>query len=145
VYAVRAGSRGDLSLAKGETASPAVAWSHPRGGTYLPTPILYGNHLVTLGNNGILTAYRSDTGEEVHRARIGGANASFSASPIAADGRLYVCSEDGNVFVVRGEPGYELLTTLPMGEVVMATPAVSDGLLVVRTLNHIVGIADDGK
>lgn len=142
VYAIRVGSRGDLTLAKGQTASPAVAWSHDRGGTYLPTPILYRDHLVTLGNNGILTAYQAATGEEVHRARIGGTNASFSSSPVAADGRIYLASEDGKVFVIKGEPGFELLATHESGEVVMSTPAISDGLFVLRTLNHVIGIAD---
>ena len=142
VYAIRAGSKGDLSLPPNVSSSPAVAWSHLKGGTYLPTPIMYRKHLVTIGNNGVLTAYRTDTGEEVHHARIAGSATSFSSSPVAADGRIYLASEDGDVFVLRGEPGYELLATHSMGEVVMATPAISDGLLVVRTLGHIVGIAE---
>lgn len=142
VYAVRTGFRGDLSLAPGLSSSPAVAWSHSRGGTYLPTPILYRGFLVTLANNGILTAYRADTGEEVHRARVAPSGTSFSASPVAADGRLYLTSEEGEVFVLRGEPGYELLAQLAMGEVVMATPAISDGLMVIRTLGHVVGLAE---
>lgn len=142
VYAIRAGSRGDLTLAGDASSSAAVAWSHNRGGTYLPTPILYRGHFVTLNNNGILTAYRADTGDEIHRARVGPSGTSFTASPVAADGRLYLISEEGEVFVIRGEPGYELLTKVSMGEVVMATPAISDGLMVVRTLGHVVGLAE---
>jgi outer membrane protein assembly factor BamB len=141
VYAIRAGSRGDLGLANGARSSAAIAWSHGRGGTYLPTPILYRGHLVTLNNNGILTVYRADTGEEVHRARVGASGTSFSASPVAADGRLYLASEEGEVFVLRGEPGYEQLAVHAMGEVVMATPAIAEGLMVVRTLGHVVGLA----
>jgi outer membrane protein assembly factor BamB len=142
VYAIRAGSRGDLTLADDASSSAAVAWSHNRGGTYLPTPILYRGHFVTLNNNGILTAYRASDGAEVHRARVGASGTSFTASPVAADGRLYLISEEGDVFVIRGEPGYELLTKVSMGEVVMATPAISDGLMVVRTLGHIVGLGE---
>lgn len=142
VYAIRAGSRGDLTLADDASSSAAVAWSHNRGGTYLPTPILYRGHFVTLNNNGILTAYRASDGAEVHRARVGASGTSFTASPVAADGRLYLISEEGDVFVIRGEPGYELLTKVSMGEVVMATPAISDGLMVVRTLGHVVGVAE---
>ncbi len=143
VYAIRTGSRGDLTLPTGVSSSPAVAWSHLKGGTYLPTPIMYRGHMVTINNNGVVTSYRVDSGEEVHRARVAGSGKSFSSSPVAADGRIYVASEDGEVFVLRGEPGYELLATNPMGEVVMATPAISDGLLVIRTLGHVVGIAED--
>jgi outer membrane protein assembly factor BamB len=145
VYAVRAGHRGDLRLPPGERASAAVAWSHARGGTYIPTPLLYRGHLYTLNNNGILTGYRADTGEQVYQTRLGAGATSFSASPIAADGRLYFASEAGEVYVLRAGPSYELLATNPMDEVVMATPALSDGLLVVRTLGHVVGIAEDGK
>jgi outer membrane protein assembly factor BamB len=104
---------------------------------------MYRGHMVTINNNGVLTAYRVDSGEEVHRARIATSGKSFSSSPVAADGRIFIASEDGDVFVLRGEPGYELLATHPMGEIVMATPAISDGLLAIRTLGHVVGIAED--
>ncbi len=141
VYAVRPGHRGDLSLPAGQSATPAVAWSHPRGGTYIPTPILYRGILHTCNNNGILTSYRAETGEQLSQIRLSAAGASFSASPVAADGRLYIASETGEVYVLRAGPEPELLTIQPMGETVMSTPAMSGGLLVVRTLNHVYGLA----
>lgn len=141
VYAVRAGQRGDLTLPDGQTASAAIAWSHPRGGTYIPTPLLYRGHLYTVNNNGILTCYRADTGEQVYQTRLGAVGASFAASPVAADGRLFFASETGEVYVLRAGPEFELLATNVMDEVVMATPALSDGLMVVRTTGHIVGLA----
>ena len=142
VYAVRPGQRGDLTLPEGRTGSAALAWSHRRGGTYIPTPIVYGGHLYTVNNNGILTCYRAETGERVYQTRLGGAGASFAASPVAADGRLYFASETGEVYVLRAGEAFELLATNDMDEVVMATPAISDGLLVVRTLGHVVGIGE---
>jgi outer membrane protein assembly factor BamB len=142
VYAVRAGQRGDLTLPEGARSSAAVAWSHARGGTYIPTPVLYQGHLYTVNNNGILTSYRADTGEQVYQTRLGTAGASFSASPVAADGRLYFASETGEVYVLRAGPERDLLATNTMDEVVMSTPALSDGLLVVRTLGHLVGLAE---
>jgi outer membrane protein assembly factor BamB len=142
VYAVRAGQSGDLSLPEGQRHSPAVAWSHARGGTYIPTPLHYRGHLYTVNNNGILTCYRADTGEQVYQTRLGAAGASFAASPVAADGRIYFAAETGEVYVLRAGPDYELLATNPMDEVVMATPAISNGLMVVRTLGHVVGLAD---
>ena len=145
VYAIKPGHRGDLTLAEGKRASAAVAWSHERGGTYIPTPILYKGHLYTCNNNGILTCYRADTGEQVYQTRVGTAGASFAASPVAADGRLYFASETGEVFVLRAGPEYALLATNAMDEVVMATPAISDGLLVVRTLGHVVGLGESPK
>ena len=111
-----------------------------RGGTYLPTPLLYRGYLYLVNNNGILSCYRAETGEMVYQTRIGEVGVSFSASPVAADGRLYFSSEGGDVYVLRAGPSFELLATNAMDEVVMATPAASDGLLVVRTLGHVVGI-----
>jgi outer membrane protein assembly factor BamB len=145
VYAIRPGQRGDLTLPDGKRSSAAVAWSHARGGTYIPTPILYRGHLYTCNNNGILTCYRADTGEQVYQTRLGQAGASFSASPVAADGRIYFPSETGEVFVLRAGPEYGLLATNTMDEVVMATPAISDGLLSVRTLGHLVGIGEPAQ
>jgi outer membrane protein assembly factor BamB len=142
VYAVRPGQRGDLTLPEGQRASAAIAWSHARGGTYIPTPLHYRGHLYTVNNNGILTCYRADTGEQVYQTRLGAAGASFSASPVAADGRLFFPSETGEVYVLRAGPEYELLATNVMDEVVMATPAISNGLMIVRTLGHLVGLAD---
>ena len=136
VYAVRAGARGDISLAPGRSSSDAIAWSHDRDGTYISSPIVYRGQLYTLNNNGILTAYNADTGERLYRARVGGGGA-FSASPIAADGKLYLASEDGDVFVVQAGPEYVELAHHTMGEVIMASPAISDGLLFIRTLGHV--------
>ena len=136
VYAVRAGARGDISLAPGRSSSDAIAWSHDRDGTYISSPIVYRGQLYTLNNNGILTAYNADTGERLYRARVGGGGA-FSASPIAADGKLYLASEDGDVFVVQAGPEYAELAHHTMGEVIMASPAISDGLLFIRTLGHV--------
>ena len=139
VYAVRAGARGDISLPQGKTSSDAIAWSHDRDGTYISSPIVYRELVYTLNNNGILTAYDANTGERHYRARVGGGGA-FTASPVAADGRLYIASEDGDVFVVEAGREYVEVGKYPMNEVMMATPAISNGLLVVRTLGHVWGI-----
>ncbi len=140
IYAVRPGHRGDLTLSDGKAASDAIAWSHPRGGTYIPTPLFYRGHLYTLNNNGVLSCYNAESGERVYQTRLGNAGAAFSASPLAADGRLYFAAETGEVYVLRAGPEFALLSTNAMDEIVMASPAASNGLLVVRTLGHIVGI-----
>ena len=139
VYAVKAGARGDISLPAGRTSSEAVAWSHDRDGTYISTPIVYRDQLYTLNNNGVLTAYAADSGERLFRTRVGGGGA-FSASPVAADGRLYMANEDGDVVVAQAGREYVELAKHSMGEVIMATPAISDGVIVVRTLGHLWGI-----
>lgn len=140
VFAVRPGHRGELTLPTKEKPSPAVAWSHNRGGTYIPTPLLYRGILYTCNNNGVFTAYDAKTGEQLSIIRLSAAGASFAASPVAADGRLYIASETGDVYVLRAAPEPELLATHPMGEPVMSTPAISGGLMVVRTLGHVYGL-----
>jgi outer membrane protein assembly factor BamB len=141
IYAIRPGSRGDLTLPEGKSASDAIAWSSSNDGTYIPTPLVYRGHLYTLGNNGRLSCYDARTGALRYRARVG-PGSGFSASPVAADGRLYLTGEDGDVFVVKAGPQFELLGTNKIGEVTMATPAISDGLMVFRTLKQVVAVGE---
>ena len=68
---------------------------------------------------------------------IGDTGGAYSASPVAADGRLYVTSEDGEIFVVKAGPEYELLATSSMDEVCLATPAISEGQILIRTTGHL--------
>ncbi len=142
VYAIRPGGRGDISLAQGATSNQHVAWSHPKGGTYIPTPIVIGDHLCTLANDGRLTCYDAKSGERVHERRLGGGRVAFSASPVAADGRLYLASEDGDVYVLAAGGEYELLATSSLGEPIMATPAISGDTLLVRTRSHLFALQE---
>jgi outer membrane protein assembly factor BamB len=139
IYAIRPGVAGDVSLQKGQDANQAIAWSNMTEGTYIPTPLLYGGYLFTLNNNGIISAYDPQTGTRAFRGRAGTGGA-FSASLVAADGRLYVASEDGEVYVLSAASGLAEIARNDMKEVIMATPAISDGLIVVRTMGHLYGI-----
>jgi outer membrane protein assembly factor BamB len=141
IYAIRAGAaNGDISLKDEETTNSAMAWSKAKGGPYLPTPIAYGEHFYVCSNGGVLTCFELATGKQVYSQRLGG-SAGYTASPVAADGRLYFAGEDGTVRVVRAGPKFELLATNPLGEVVMATPAIADGTIFVRTQSHLYGLA----
>ncbi|MEK6281385.1 MAG: PQQ-binding-like beta-propeller repeat protein [Acidobacteriota bacterium] len=137
IYAIRPGATGDISLAEGKESNTFIAWSKKRGGPYMPTPVVYGDHLYTCSNQGVLTAYNAHTGERIYQERLGGKGGAFTASPVASDGKIYLSSEDGDIFVVKAGPKYELLATNPVGEVMMATPAISGGLVIVRGLKHI--------
>jgi outer membrane protein assembly factor BamB len=145
IYAIRPGSRGDLALdlqQGGVEKSEALAWSKNRGGTYIPSPLVYRGLFYTNENNGLLVCYDAATGELVYRARIGGTGGSYAASPIAADGRLYFTTEEGETFVVEAGREYRLLAKNRVEGVVLSTPAASDGLLVIRTLERVYGIAE---
>ncbi|PYV41669.1 MAG: pyrrolo-quinoline quinone [Acidobacteria bacterium] len=142
IYVIRAGASGDISLKDGKDTNDFVVWSKQRGGTYMPTPILYGDYLYTCANHGVLTCYKAQTGERVYQQRLADRGGAYSASPVAADGRLYLTSEDGEIHVVRAGPKYELLATNLVNEVCMATPAISERMIIVRTQHHVFGIAE---
>jgi outer membrane protein assembly factor BamB len=128
-------------MSPGKTSSEAIAWSNSTEGTYIPTPIVYGDYLYTMNNNGVVTAYDARTGERAFRGRIG-SGGTFSASPVAADGRLFISSEDGEIYVVNAGPDLKQIAKNEMKEVIMATPAMADGIIIVRTLEHLYGIGE---
>jgi outer membrane protein assembly factor BamB len=140
LYAIRAEAGGDVSLAEGTASNAGVAWSYPRQGCYMPTPLAYGDYLYCCRDNGTLACYRAKTGEQVYEERLKGG---FSASPVAADGKLYLTSESGDVHVVKAGPEFQLLAANSMGETCMATPAVSHGRLFFRTRRNVVAVAGD--
>jgi outer membrane protein assembly factor BamB len=142
IYAIRAGASGDISLKDGKETNDFIIWSKQRGGTYMPTPILYGEYLFTCENHGVLTAWNARTGERVWQQRIADKGGSFSASPVIANGNLYLASEDGEVHVARAGAKYELLASNPIGEVMMATPAISDGMIFIRGQHHLFAVAE---
>lgn len=140
IYAIRLGGSGDLTLPEGKESSDFVAWSKKRGGPYTPTPVVYGDHLYSVTNQGVLTCWDAKTGTQVYQKRIGDQGGAYSASPVAADGKLYLAMEDGEVNVVKAGPEYQLLAKNPIGEVLMATPALSEGVLYVRGMQHVFAI-----
>ena len=140
IYAIRSEARGDISLEKGTISNEFIAWSVERGGAYMQTPLVYGDYLYTCRDNGVLSCFRARTGNLIYRERLGRGAAGFSASPVAADGKLYFSSEAGDVYVVRAGPEFEILAVNSMDEVVMATPAISEGILYIRTRSHLFAI-----
>ncbi len=134
MYAFRPGAAGDISLKSGEEKNTFLAWTSSKGSPYTPTPIIYGDVLYVIADNGVLSTYDAKTGALIYQQRL---PSTFSASPVAADGRLYLASEDGDVFVVKAGRQYELLSRNTMGQPLMATPALSQGMLIVRGENAI--------
>ena len=141
IFAVRAGARGDVTPARNATISRSVAWSKTLRGPYMPTPLIYNGLLYVLANNGVLDAYDLATGAEIYRQRLPYLGSGYSASPVAADGKIYLSSEDGEVVVVRAGRKFEHIATNSMGELLMATPALSDGAMYIRTVANVFAIS----
>jgi outer membrane protein assembly factor BamB len=132
IFAVKPGARGDLTLGKDQTSSQQIAWSKTGRGSYMPTPLAYQGILYVLANNGVFDSYEIETGKEIYRQRLEPVGSGFSASPVAADGKIYLTSEDGDVIIVAAGREFKKLGSNSMGELVMATPALSEGVMYVR-------------
>jgi outer membrane protein assembly factor BamB len=133
IFAVRSNARGDLTLPDGKTGSEAIAWSRTGRGSYMPTPLIYKGVLYVLSNNGLFDAYNVRTGDEIYRQRLPVVGSGFSASPVAADGKIYLSNEDGEILIIAAGEKFAHLGTNSMGELLMATPALSDGVMYVRS------------
>ncbi len=140
IFAIKIGANGDISLKDKETSNEFITWSKIRRGPYMPTPIIYRGNLYTLQNQGFLDCYELESGKELYRERTPHAGGGFSASPVAADGKIYLSSEDGDIFVVRCGPEFDLVAANSMGERLMATPAISEGTMYVRGELHLFAI-----
>jgi outer membrane protein assembly factor BamB len=136
IFAIKPGAAGDISLTDDSTTNDYVSWSKMRGGPYMPTPIVYGPHLYVCSNAGILTCYDAASGNLVYRERMGGE--SYTASPVASDGRIYFVSEQGEVRVVKAGPQFELLAVNKIDDICMACPAISGGMLFVRSQHRLI-------
>jgi outer membrane protein assembly factor BamB len=145
IYAVRPAATGDITLQEGETSNEHVAWSQPRDGGYMQTPIVYGDVLYVCRDNGVLGAYDARTGKRHYQARLGDGRTGFSASPVASGDRIYFTSEEGDVHVVKAGAVFEELGVNPLGEVAMATPAISEGVMYFRTRSHLIAVADTAR
>lgn len=140
-YAVRPGAAGDITV--GEPASAKhIAWYQPQGGPYNPSPLVYGEIYYTLYDRGFFTAHDARTGREIYgKQRIDPAAGAFTASPWAYNGKIFAASEDGVTYVIRAGEKYELLGKNSLDEFTMASPAIADDSLIMRTAEAVYRIS----
>jgi outer membrane protein assembly factor BamB len=137
IYAIRPGGSGTLT-------KQTLAWQTDRGAPYTGTPLVHDGIVYACTDNGILSAYEARSGERLYQQRVSAEAGGFSASPIAAGDRIYLASEEGDVFVLQAGRQFKLLATNRMGEITMATPAAAGHTLIVRTQTQLVGIRAQG-
>lgn len=146
ITVMRHGARGELKLPDGappvttegsKDASPFL-WAQSRGGPYMPTPIVFEQRVYILDNSGIMTALELSTGNRLFRQRLRASNANaYTASPVS-DGRNLICiSEEGLAFVVAMDATGTIVSQNELGEAVLATPAISQGRLLIRGEKHL--------
>jgi outer membrane protein assembly factor BamB len=138
VFAIKPGASGDISLKPGETNNAFIAWYQPTAGPYNPSPLLYGDYFYVLFDFGFLSCHDARTGRPVfEKQRVRPEPTSFTASPWAANGKIFALSEDGDTFVFQAGPEYRLLHKNPLDEMCMATPAIAGDRLLIRTMTKL--------
>jgi outer membrane protein assembly factor BamB len=135
--AVRPGAKGDISLAQNEKTNAFVAWFQPRFTGYTPSPMVYRGRVYAVNDNGVLQVADAKTGAEIFKARVGGGGHTFSSSPLASNGHIYLLSEDGDAFVLRAGDTYDEVAKNSLGEMSLASPAADDDSLYLRTLTKL--------
>ena len=139
IYVVQPDANGDLSPGDGAADNESILWSTMRGGSYMSTPVVYGDYLYLGNSNGVVRCFDALTGEKVYEKRLG-SDAAMIASLVAADGKVYCACENGTVYVLAAGPEFEVLSRNQMGQPCFATPAVSRGVLYIRTTTRLVAI-----
>jgi outer membrane protein assembly factor BamB len=133
--AIRPGGRGDVTRTH-------VAWSSSRGSPFVPSPVLYENYLYMVNDMAsIATCFEATTGRPMWQGRLGVATREgFSASPVAFDGKVFFTNDEGETFVVRAGPKFELMHVNRLDQTVLASPALVDGYWYVRTDSQLLAI-----
>jgi outer membrane protein assembly factor BamB len=140
MFAIRPGAVGDISLAADGETNEYVVWSKPRAGTYIPTPVAYQGGIYVVSDNGILSRFDAESGDETFKARIKAAGADFSSSPWAYNGKVFCLSEQGDTYVFEAGEEYKLLHTNALGDLALASPAIVDDRLLLRTEKRLYSI-----
>ena len=137
--AIRPGGKGDVTRTH-------VAWTSPRGSPFVPSPILYGEHLYMINDMAsIVTCLEAMTGKVLFQSRLGVAQREgFSASPVAVDGKVFFTNDEGETFVLKAGPTFEMLHVNKLDESTLATPALVDGRWYFRTDRNLIAIGRKG-
>ena len=126
LVAIRLGGRGDMT-------DEAIRWKYRRPVPQVPSTLLYRNVLFMVNDSGILISFDPETGEVLKQGRLKGAIDKYFASPIGADGKVWLASQDGTISVVSATGAWEILAVNTLDDEVFATPVPADGQLLVRT------------
>ncbi len=140
-YAIQPTATGDLTPADDEAKNPGLKWWQSRDGSYIPTPLVTDKLLYTCNDNGRLAVRDAISGDLIYRQRVGTGSRTYSASAVAAGGHIYFVSERGEVTVIEEGDVFKRVASNDMGEVVMATPAISGDRLLIRTVGNLYCLA----
>jgi outer membrane protein assembly factor BamB len=133
LYAIRPGAQGDISLKEGETSNAFIAWCQPKGAPYNPSILAYKGLIYVLLDPGALSCYDAKTGAPLYeKQRLPKGNA-YTVSPWAYNDKIFCLSEDGDTHVIQAGPSFSVLRTNSLNDTCMASPAIANGSLILRT------------
>lgn len=145
VYAIRPGARGDITLTGEARSNEWIAWSLPQAGPYNPTPLVYRGILYTLLDRGFVTAHDAGTGKEIYaKQRIERGASAFTASPWAYNDTVFALSEDCDAFALAAGTTFRVVAKSSLDDMCMATPAIVDGSLYLRTRSRLYRLSNRG-
>ena len=132
LMAIRLGRTGVL------TGTDAIAWSTARGVSYTPSPLLHDGRLYVVSDAGLVSCFDATTGRPFFEQRRLPKPYSFKASPVGANGKLYLATEEGDVVVLRLGDRFEVLATNTLtDQSFIASPVVADGSIYLRSRTHL--------
>ena len=123
-----------------ESPGKDFAWFYNRQGAYMTSILVYDGLLYRLRWNGNLSCFDARTGEIIYKETVH--PTSFIACPVASDGKIYMVSENGDLYIARAGKSYEILKKIPLGEVSLVTPGITDGMLILRTASRLIAVAE---
>ena len=142
IYAVKKTAEGNITLGEQETSNEHITWSIKRGGAYQSTNLVIGEYLYNLRGNGLLICFNAFTGEQIYQERLPD-SAGITASGVASDGKIYYAFEHGNVFIIKQGPEFEILGKNNMQGLIMASPAIAEDMLLIRTDQYLISIGKE--
>jgi len=120
--------------AKGDATDTHIVWSHAKGAPNTSSPVVVGDELYFISDSGIATCLDARTGKQYWSERVGGG---YSASPVLAEGRIYFQNEEGVGAVLKAGKTFQVLAKNDLGERTLASPAVTDGTIYLRSQSHL--------
>lgn len=145
VFAIKPGATGDITLNEGVTSNEFIPWSLDKMGPYNTSPLVYRGLYYTLLDRGMMTCHDAKTGELVYDRTRFPEGASFTSSPWAYNDKVFCLDEDGNTYVLPAGREFKVERKNPLDELCLATPAICQGKLLLRTASQVYCLTNKAK
>ena len=140
--AIRPDASGDITAPKPADTNAAIAWVHPRQGNYMQTPIVIGDRLYGCTDSGVVSCFDAQSGRVIYSERLTGVTQGYTASPVSDGRHILYSGETGKVLIVPVSDQFSVKSTMELGDLCMATPAIADGTIFFRTQGKLIAVGE---